>query len=179
MALAAPASIDAALAVRRYLAAQPDCIEALGPPTEVDSPWDTWLFTRELAVVVENAVPNGAGAVAGVVSVEGPWTLPNRHNTARFPRVIVTLYADGTRTDGKLTVRDAEARAWVAWHPIDLVLHRMDAFSEIWGARPDETPPDPGLRVWGSQRIIDPIAFSIQDWVGGIRLRSEYGLNTG
>jgi hypothetical protein len=167
--LSAPATLDVALAARRFLAAIPACRAVLGP-SGADTESTVWLFTRSMSVVVE-----GTSRCAAVLSVAGPWARPNEHNTARFPRLQLEIFADPSRSGGAITTRDAEARAWAAWDPFDKVLHRPRGFSEMWGAKDS----DLGLRVWGSLRTSDPDTFPTPDWDGGQRLLVHYGLCTG
>lgn len=166
----APAAVDVALAVRRRLAAIPGVRAVLGPQG-VSSSDEVWLFVRELQVI-----PEGSGLAAAVVSIEGPWARPNRHNTARFPRVAVHIYADSTRDmNGAVIRKDAEARAWAVWEPFNAELDRKVAFSEIWGS----TATDPGLRVWDSHLLSLPDVYDVSDWDGGKRLQVHYGLGVG
>lgn len=169
MALPALASEDPALALRRRLAASQACLAVLGPqPRGAADP--VWLFLRELAAVIE-----GSGQAGALVATDGPWSRPNQHNTARFPRVRLEIHADPTRENGVITQRDAESRAFHVWEPFDDELHRVTGFSELWGVQEG----DPGLRVWGAQRLSYPEVFSVQDWEGGARLVCYYGLNVG
>lgn len=163
------ASLDVALAVRRHLALLSSIRNVLGP-TGSDSEGLVWLFPRDLSVVVE-----GSAQVAATVSVAGSWARPNPHNTAQFPRLRLDLYADSSRTLGKIARRDSEARAWFAWAPFNRELHRSDGFAEIWGA----LGLDPGLRVWGSSLLSHPDTFDTPDWDGGTHLVSYYGLCVG
>lgn len=168
------AETDLALAARRRLAAEPSLRGVLGPspPGTVST---TWLFPRELSVVVE-----GTGLAAAVLSIQSGWARPNAHNTAQFPRLIVEIYADSQRGQGTEVVRwDAPARAWWARRAFRAVLHRPYGFVEVWGADAGAAPPDPGQRVWGSQELVEPDMESLPDWPGGVVLRLEYGLNVG
>jgi len=167
------AATDVALAARRHLISLPAVRAVLG--ASGTDPEAGWLFVRELGVVVE-----GSGLAAVVLSVAGGWARPNAHNTAHFPRLLVDVYADPSRSSGSGIARpDAVARAWSVRAVLDRELHRPYAFSQVWGALPDMNPPDPGLRVWGSQSLVVPDVFPVPDWVGGARLRAEYGLSTG
>lgn len=167
--LVANASVDVALAVRRYLASIDAVLVVLGP-TGSDSADDVWLFTSELQVVVE-----GTSSVAAVVSVSGAWSRPNLHNTGQFPRLRLELIADATRVNSLIVRRDAEARAWAAWRPLNIALDRKDAFSEFWG----RTDSDPGLRVWGASLLSHPDTVDIPEFDGGKRLICNYGLCVG
>lgn len=167
--LPAPASLDVALAARRHLASLPAIRAVLGP-TGADSEGLTWLFSSSLAVLVE-----GSGRAGAVLSIAGAWARPNSHNTARFPRLQLEIFADPSRSSGNIVRRDAEARAWFAWEPFNLELHRTDGFAETWGA----LGLDPGLRVWGSTLLSHPDMFDTPDWDGGCRLLVYYGLCVG
>lgn len=164
------AATDLAVAAHRMLSAVPGVIGALGS-NPAATPGDVWLFVREL-----NAQVEGSGKAAAVLREEGSWTRPNPHNTARFPRLSLEIYADSTRDQGQAVIRnDAEARARAVWEQFQAVLHRVDGFAEVWGA----APGDPGMRVWGSQLMSLPDVYPVQDWQGGVRLQCHYGLNTG
>jgi hypothetical protein len=166
----APAAVDVAIAVRRRLVSVPGVVACLGPAAAVAS-GDVWLYVRELGTL-----PEGSGLAAAVVAIEGPWTRPNDHNTARFPRLALHIYADCTRdVSGAIVRKDAEARAWATWEPFNRELDRKDGFSEMWGV----TSTDPGLRVWGSRLLSLPDVYDVQDWDGGKRLQVHYALNVG
>lgn len=164
------ASTDLALAARRKLASVPGVVGALGSFFASGSA-EVWLFVRELQVVVE-----GSGQAAAVLREDGAWARPNPHNTARFPRLSVEIYADCSRdANGAIARRDAEARARTVWGQFNSFLHRVDGFSEVWGS----TSTDPGMRVWGSQLMSLPDVFDVPDWDGGKRLHGHFGLNVG
>ncbi len=164
------AATDLAVAAHRRLSTVPGVVAALGSPVS-DSPGGVWLFVREL-----NALVEGSGKAAAVLREEGAWARPNQHNTARFPRLSVEIFADSTRdSTGAVLRRDAEARARVVWEQFQTELHRVDGFSEVWGS----SASDPGMRVWGSQLMSLPDVFGVNDWDGGVRLQCFYGLNVG
>lgn len=164
------ASTDLAVAAHRRLAAVPSLTGVLGSSVAT-SPGGVWLFVRELQVMVE-----GSGQAAAVLREEGSWARPNSHNTARFPRLSVEVFADSSRNASATIVRrDAEARARAVWERFQSFLHRPYAFSEMWGA----TGTDPGMRVWGSQLMSLPEVYAINDWDGGVRLACHYGLSVG
>jgi hypothetical protein len=165
------AAHDFATAAHRKLASVPGVISALGSSVPPD-PAVVWLFVREL----QTDQVEGSGKAAAVLREEGAWARPNQHNTARFPRLSLEIFADASRDmNGAVVRRDAEQRARAVWERFDAVLHRVDGFSEIWGS----TSSDPGIRVWGSQLMSLPDVYDINDWVGGKRLQCHYGLNTG
>lgn len=164
------AASDVAVAAHRRLSTVPGVIGVLGSFT-APSPAGVWLFVRKLQTVVE-----GSGRAAAVLREEGSWTRPNSHNTAQFPRLSLEIFADSTRdATGAVLRDDAESRARAVWERFQLVLHRVDGFTEVWGA----TVTDPGLRVWGSQLMSRPDVYPVSDWDGGVRLQCHYGLNTG
>ena len=164
------ASTDLAVAAHRKLSAVPGVVGALGS-SGPGAPAGVWLFVRELQAVVE-----GSGKAAAVLREEGAWARPNQHNTARFPRLSVEVFADSSRdVNGAVLRKDAEPRARAVWEQFQLVLHRVDGFSEMWGT----ALPDPGMRVWGSQLLALPELYPVSDWDGGVRLQAFYGLNVG
>lgn len=165
------ASTDLAVAVHRMLMAVPGVVDALGSSDGPDFA-GVWLFVRELQVVVE-----GSGKAAAVIREEGAWARPNDHNTARFPRLSLEIFADSTRdpVTGRVVTRDAEPRARAVWERFNPIFHRVTGFSEIWGS----TDTDPGMRVWGSRLMSLPDVYDISDWDGGKRLQCHYGLSVG
>lgn len=167
------AATDVALAARRHLVSLPGVREVLGPASSTVE--TSWIFVRDLATIVE-----GTGLAAVVLSAAGGWARPNSHNSAQFPRLVVEVYADSSREANlEVTRPDAESRARYVWAVLERELHRTYAFVEVWGAVPDASPPDPGLRVWGSQALHVPEVFSVSEWASGARLYATYGLSTG
>jgi len=162
---------DLAVAAHRKLSTVPGVVSALASPVG-SAPVGVWLFVRKLQAVVE-----GTGKAAAVLREEGAWTRPNQHNTARFPRLSLEIYADCSREslNGPPLRDDAESRARMVWEHFQTVLHRVDGFSEVWGS----ASGDPGLRVWGSQLMSLPDVYEVSDWPEGVRLQCHYGLNTG
>lgn len=164
------ASSDLATAAHRRLVSVPGIFGALLSPPGAN-PGGVWLFVRKLYALVE-----GSGRAAVVLREDGPWARPNAHNTARFPRLSVEIYADSTRDpSGAIAREDAEARARAVWERFQEVLHRTTAFEEVWGAGSN----DMGVRVWGSTLMALPDVYPLSDWDGGVRLQCHYGLSVG
>lgn len=76
---------------------------------------------------------SGTGDLAVVVSLNGSWR--ETHQTAQFPRIGITIYADVSRdSSGEVTAEDAEDRIIAAWKQVDAVLHRPTMEAVWWGA---------------------------------------------
>lgn len=75
----------------------------------------------------------GSGKAGILISARSPWTTPNRHNTARFPRLQVEIFADCSRNAmGQVTVKDAVRRCEYIFNMIDPVFHDPGNTSHIW-----------------------------------------------
>lgn len=68
--------------------------------------------------------PEGSGRVVIVVSALSEWSGMNAHNTAKFPRLQVLVYADATRDDlGAVPHNDARQKAAHVVSRMDKIFH--------------------------------------------------------
>jgi len=159
--MSTPVVTDVVLAVRKMLAAQSDVCALLGS----DSRFDTWLFQDTLFATVENSQ-----TCAVVLTLEGGWTAPNDYNTARFPRLGTTIYADPKRDSANNITSDDTRNKILAVHQVlDKYLHRPTKATAIWG----------GLRILASTRLNEPYP---RPWVDGDHAASAqvfYALGVG
>lgn len=88
----------------------------------------------------------GTGKSRVVLTLSGSWRTTNQ--TARFPRLVVIVYADNTR-EGDTTTEDCYDRCLAVWDPIDAILHRPHTRDVVWGGAN-------GVRVLFSNREIEP-----------------------
>lgn len=151
--------MNVTLSLRRYLAQQSDVTALVGH----DHEWDTWIFQDRLYTMVE-----GTSQVAVVLSQRGAWTSPNSYNTLRTPRIVVEIYADPTRSNSRLEVRDAGDKAMAVFEAIDSHLHMVSGIAS-WD----------GLRIVGSTRLDEPEVFDVPDGDGMVRAQVFYGVGVG
>ena len=117
-----------------------------------------------------------------VVNEEGTWTSPNEHNTMRFPRLQVDIWADPTRNEDKsVRFHDAKTKIMAIQEVVDSYFHMVDpsgpeGLPRFWGTL-DEILSHTGVMVVGSHRLTGPEFFPIRDGDGGFMGRSTYGLN--
>lgn len=155
--------MDALLAARRELAKNADLAPLLGS----DAQFPLWLFRWVLQADVE-----GSGRAAVVLSTPSGWAAPNAHNTARFPRLEVEVYADVPRDDRLLpTVRTAQDYALAVFAVIDPVLHRVDRGGFTWGNS------EGGMRIVRSVRQVEPAVEPVPDADGVARLSVAYAVS--
>lgn len=110
------------------------------------------------------------GSVVTVVSVSGSWTSDSFHS-ARFPRLVVMVYADPTRDrTGRKAADDQEDRALAAWNQIDQVMHVPSRRGMMWGGTT-------GLLVLGSSRDTEP-SFVNREGEDVAMLRGTFNLKT-
>lgn len=106
----------------RYLAAQPDLVALLG-----DDGGTPWIFQFHLQATVA-----GSQTSALVISQSGSWQSPNDHNTAKFPRLVLTIYSDPDRTVQNFEQLAAETRARLVYDALDLHMHRPTNEPQLW-----------------------------------------------
>ena len=88
----------------------------------------------------------GTGRSVAVLIQAGGWSVANRHNTARFPKLRLEIHSDSTPG-----AYDAESRAHDAWEPFDKILHNPAGIDERWGE----------LRVINCVRLTDPELYPV------------------
>lgn len=175
---------DVVQAARQFLATFPEVMSELGSDAGT-----VYLFQWSLHVPVE-----GTQEVACVLSTTGSWTSPNTHNTAKFPRLLVEVYADPIRDVKRSpTVYNTQQRALRVAEKISDVLHRP--FAGEWGpvanpaydsadpeAEPETIPLrvfDDNLRIIASHRLDEPAPFPVPDGDGMVVARVAFGLSVG
>ncbi len=147
----------------KWLLTQSDVTAVVGTFDETASPW---LFQHQLWARVE-----GSQSTAAVLSRAGGWSGANEHNTMRFPRLSLEVYADPLRDTGNNVTDPGESwrRIEAAWSAFDTVLHRPAAESVMWGT----------VRTLGCLRLGEPNIYSVPDGDGMLRCQCFYGVVTG
>jgi hypothetical protein len=124
-----------------------------------------WIFRWSSFEIVE-----GSGLVALTLRQPGGWTVPNRHNTARFPLLETIVYADRSRdSEGRPTKEDAQERALQVTDAVDAVLHVPQGGDISWD----------GVRVLSSVRQSEPDIVTVPDGDGLCRASVRYAVVLG
>jgi hypothetical protein len=139
-----------AYAARNFLAQQESVTSLLG-----SDDLGPWIFVNQPEATVENT-----GDVLVVISSTSGWGA-NGHNTARFPVLIVDIWADPTRDPASHAVmrKDADLKVERVFEAIDKFLHlthrSVNGDSVIWGT-PDQVTNRTGVRIIASERQDEP-----------------------
>lgn len=148
-------ALDLVTATRRELAAHSSVTALLGS----DARFSTWIFRWRPYVSIE-----GTGEASIVVSSRAGWSTANRHNTAKFPRLQIEIYADLARNnDLNPAGRTAEDLARQVFEAVDKVLHRVDSNNIQWGNT------DGKLRIHSSVRSQEPTVEDVPNGDGLVR----------
>lgn len=146
----------------KYLLSFSDVTDVLGTTTD----GNPLLFQDELYARME-----GTQSTAAVVSLAGGWAGPNQHNTMRFPRLSLELWADPRRDDGNNELKPGETRRRIdnAYQVIDRYLHRPQSGTQMWGT----------VRTITCTRLVEPLIYAVPDGNGLLRLQVFYGVAQG
>lgn len=154
---------DLVAGVVRWLLTLSDITAVLGTYPSTGSPW---LLQHQLHGTVE-----GSQSTAAVIGRAGGWSGANEHNTLRFPRLSLEIYADPIRDAAGNVIDPGEAhrRMEMVFTTFDAYLHR---------------PADPELN-WGSLRVIaatrqaEPVVYAVPDGDGLLRGQTFYAITQG
>lgn len=147
-----------ALATRNMLAQQPSVrgLGVLGRSTK----WsDGWIFADKPFVVIENT-----GRALIVITQAGSWQTSNPHNTMKFPRIRVDVWADPDRNPDKTPKEyDADDKIQEVFKHIDSFLHTVNldepgGKTRIWGTA-SEVATKSGVTILSSQRLDGDIEY--------------------
>jgi hypothetical protein len=146
----------------KFLQAQAGVLAVLG--TTADG--TPLLFQHDLYVVME-----GTSSTAAVLAYGGGWSGANPHNTLRFPRLSLQLWADPVRDDGHNPVRPGEVqrRIHAAFGVFDRLLHRPAGGEQWWGT----------VRTLSSVRSAEPSIYPVPDGNGLLRAQAFYAIEQG
>lgn len=162
------ATQDIVTGASRFLRDQPEVLDAVDtftittPSGSTISPgiWPYRLWTRM----------EGSQKTSIVVARDGGWATPNVHNTLRFPRLVLNVWADPLRDSQNNNVDPrVQSRAYAAFEIADKYLH-MTAGPERWFG---------DIRVVSCVRLTEPIIYDVQDGDGLVRLQSFYAITQG
>lgn len=113
----------------------------------------------------------GTGKTAVVFSHEGGWTAANTHNSLRFPRLTMNVWADPLR-DARNNVRypgEVMRRVYACYKTFDSFLHRTGESEARWGT----------VRVISSVRLAEPVIYVVPDGDGLVRCLVNYAITEG
>ena len=146
----------------RYLLDLPTVVATLG----VTPSGTPWLFQHTLFVEVE-----GTSSTAAVIGYAGGWSGGNEHNTARFPRLSLDLWADPLRDPQKNVTEPGEVRRRLqrVFEVFDRTLHRPQGGVQWWG----------DVRTLSSSRLAEPAVYPVPDGNGLLRAQTFYAVEQG
>lgn len=147
----------------KYLQSKPAVLSVLGTFEGSTVPY---LFQRRMWAEME-----GSSSTACMLYSDGGWTSANNHNTLRFPRLSVEIWADPIR-DSQRNVTDP-GEVWRrinhAYAVIDKVLHRAAGGQQYWGT----------VRTVDCVRLAEPTTYEVPDGDGLLRLLVSYAVTEG
>ncbi len=154
---------DVVQGVVKYLQSQPAVVATLGTFEGTTSPW---LFQRRMWAEIE-----GSSSTACMLYSDGGWTSANNHNTLRFPRLSMEIWADPLRDSQNNVTNPAEVwrRINRTYHIIDSYLHRPQGGTVYWGT----------VRTVDCVRLAEPTSYEVPDGDGTIRLMVSYAVTEG
>lgn len=156
-------------AARNFLVQFPEITQLLA----VDSLGDPMIYPNR----PESTVENTQKCMIVITSTEG-WG-SNDHNTARFPILVVDIWADPTRNpDMSVKMKDSDLKIEAVYAAVDRRLHRVDGGqpgggSIFWGT-PSEIAAKTGVRIISSKRQNEPDIQPAFDSEGALMGRVRY-----
>ncbi len=156
---------DIVQAAVTWLLGFPDVLDSVGTFI-IDGVSSPGLFQYNLWTPIE-----GTGSTACVVDNDGGWTGPNNHNTLRFPRLLLNVWADPIRDGGSNSVDPGEVRrrATRTFEVLDSHLHRAYGGDQLWGE----------VRTVDCVRLTEPAIYAVPDGDGLVRLQAYYAVTQG
>lgn len=163
------ATEDIVTGASRYLRGFPEVVNAVdtftitgtaGASSTTPGIWPYRLWTRM----------EGSQKTSIVVAREGGWAAANTHNTLRFPRLVLNVWADPLR-DGQNNNVDprVQSRANACFEIADKYLH-LTGGPERWFG---------DIRVVSCVRLTEPVIYDVADGDGLVRLQAYYAVTQG
>lgn len=156
---------DIVSAAVTWLGGFPDVLAALGV-FNIDQVLTPGLFQYRLWTPIEST-----SSTACVVESDGGWAAANMHNTLRFPRLLISVWADPIRDFSSNSIDPGEVirRAMNAFWTLDAHLHRAQGGEQMWGT----------LRTVDCVRLTEPVIYAVPDGDGLVRVQSYYAVTQG
>lgn len=147
----------------KYLSAKPAVLAVLGTFEGSTVPY---LFQRRMWAEME-----GSSSTACMIYSDGGWTSANNHNTLRFPRLSIEIWADPIRDSTNNVTDPGEVwrRIDHAYMVIDTFLHRAAGGEQFWGT----------VRTVDCVRLTEPLTYEVPDGDGLLRLLVSYAVTQG
>lgn len=130
-----------------------------------------WIFQRTHNAPTSYRIVEGTGKACIVVSDRSSWAGPNQHNTARFPALLVEVFADCSRnTKGAVAADDADRRCKQVFNSVDPLFHDAANRDHEWPL---------GIRVISSLRWAELSIDDVPDGDGSVRGTAIYSVALG
>lgn len=152
---------------------------------------DGWIFDSKPYTTIEKY----SNKALIVITHGGSWQPLNEHNTSRFPRLFVDIWASPTRLeDGTPQRDDADLLIETVWHALFPYLHTVDlgvagtqkdavrpwegrrGYPRVWGTAV-EIAARTGVTVLGSQQLGEPELSDVRDGNGARMGRYSLGIH--
>lgn len=158
------ATEDIVTGATRYLRSKPEVIDAVDTFV-IDGKLTPGVFSYRLWTTME-----GSQKTSIVLAHEGGWATPNLHNTLRFPRLVLNVWADPLRDAQNNNIDPrVRGRANACYEIVDRFLHMTAGAERMFGT----------IRVVSCVRITEPVIADVQDGDGLIRLQVFYAVTQG
>jgi len=170
------------LAARNYLAQDTKLTALLGR----SATFTEWIFDTKPYAKIENSQ-----SALIVVSESGNWQPRNQHNTQKYPRLIVDIWADPTRNpDHSVKIDDADRKIDKIRDVLSTHLHLVNPdvnvddpdwmgakrYPHVWGTQ-SEIFTRFGVIISGSQELSGPELSDVRDSNGARMGRLTYGVS--
>lgn len=149
----------------KFLLAQPDVVAAVGTFI-IGGQLTPGIFGYRTVGTIE-----GTSKTCAVLTNDGGWAGANLHNTLRFPRLTLNIWADPIRDAGRnaTNVNEVMRRSFAVYKVFDRHLHRIGGDDVMFG----------NVRVITSTRLTEPTIIPIPDGDGLVRLQVTYAITEG
>ncbi len=150
----------------KWLLTLPDVLAVVGVGESAPNIGVPYLSANNLWTRVE-----GTQSTAAVLRYGGGWSGANQHNTLRFPRLSLEIFADPGRDAGGNVTDTGEVwrRIEDAFDAFDRQLHRPDRGDLMWG----------DVRTLACVRLGEPNIYPMPDGDGVLRLQVFYAVTVG
>lgn len=127
-----------------------------------------WVFQRTRRAPATYRNVEGTGKACVVLSDRTSWAGPNQHNTARFPTLLVEVFADASRdSQGNVVADDADRRCKQVWDGLDRIFHDAANVSHVWPL---------GLKIFSCVRWTELSIDDVPDGDGSVRGTAYYAV---
>lgn len=164
--------------IQNYLRQQEDLTELVGTSKNFSS----WIWADKPLGKIEGYGKIAPQRSALIVIVEdNGWAQPNDHNTLRFPRVYIDVWADPTRNpDGSVQMQDADDKIDAIHRKVMKYLHLVDmgdrnGMPVCWGTK-EQMETWTGSIISSSSKNQEPVYSDVRDGNGARMGAATYGM---